>query len=64
MGKPTEFIEENGIGIVINEIGELSSRLREEPELNEIRSRVLECRQYFTIEDKIRQVLDFYKSFT
>jgi len=59
-----EFIEENGIGIVINEIGELSSRLREEPELNEIRSRVLECRQYFTIEDKIRQVLDFYKSFT
>jgi glycosyltransferase involved in cell wall biosynthesis len=59
-----EFIEENGIGIVIDEIGELSSRLREEPELNKIGSRVLECRQYFTIEDKIRQVLDFYKSFT
>jgi len=59
-----EFIEENGIGIVINEIGELSSKLRKEPELNEIRSRVLGCRQYFTIEDKIRQVLDFYRSFT
>lgn len=59
-----KFIDENGIGIVINEIGELSSRLNKEPEINEIRSRVLERRHYFTIEDKIRQVLDFYKSLT
>lgn len=57
-----DFIEENGIGIVISEIDELSSRLREEPELDKVRVRVLECRHNFTVEDKIRQVLDFYKS--
>lgn len=57
-----DFIEENGIGIVINEIDELSSRLGEELELDKVRIRVLECRYNFTIESKIRQVLDFYES--
>ncbi len=57
-----EFIEENGIGIIINDIGELSGRLRKEPELDKIRSRVLEYRQNFTIEKHIGQVLDFYNS--
>lgn len=57
-----EFIEENGIGIVINEIDELSSRLREQPGLDKVRVRVLERRHNFTIEDKIRNVVDFYRS--
>lgn len=56
-----KFIEENGIGIVINEINELSSRLKES-ELDKIRVRVSESKHNFTIESKIRQVLDFYES--
>ncbi len=56
-----EFIESNGIGIVINEINELSSRLRKEPELYKVK--VLGCRYDFTTEVHIEQVLDFYKSF-
>ncbi len=56
------FIEKNGIGIVICEIDELSSRLREQPELDKVRVRVLERRHDFAVEDKIWEVLDFYES--
>ena len=57
-----EFIEEIGIGIIINDIGELSGRLREESELDNIKIKVLEYRQNFTIERHIGQVLNFYNS--
>ncbi len=57
-----DFIEENGIGIVISEMDELSSRLREQPELDKVRARVLECRHDFAVEDEIGKVLDFYRS--
>ncbi len=59
-----KFIEENGIGVVITKMDQLSSRLQEESELNEVRRRVLECRDQFTIESKINAVLNFYKSLT
>jgi len=58
-----EFIQKNGIGIIINGVGELSDRLRQEPELDKISHRVLGYRENFTVEGQIGQVLDFYEAF-
>ncbi len=57
-----KFIEEHGVGIILNDIKELSERLSNKTEIAQIRQRVLENRYSFTVEKNIGKVLQLYHS--
>jgi glycosyltransferase involved in cell wall biosynthesis len=55
-----EFLESNGLGIVIRQIGELDEKLRSSS-LTSIRKNVLEKRTTFTMEEQIGSVYRLYE---
>jgi glycosyltransferase involved in cell wall biosynthesis len=54
------FIERNGVGIVGKNADDLARQLGE-VDLSEFRSNLRKCRQSVIIEEKIRQLIDFYR---
>ena len=56
------FIKKYKVGLVFNDLDELSQQLRSESEkINDVRKNVLKARYKFTIKRNIGRVLDFYK---
>ena len=54
------FIERNGVGIVGESVDDLARQLGE-VDLSEFRSNLEKCRQGVIIEEKIGQLIDFYR---
>jgi glycosyltransferase involved in cell wall biosynthesis len=54
------FIERNGVGIVGENVDDIARQLRE-VDPSEFRSNLRKCRQKVIIEDKIGQLIDFYR---
>ena len=54
------FIERNGVGIVGENVGDLARQLGE-VDLSEFRWNLEKCRQGVIIEEKIGQLIDFYR---
>jgi glycosyltransferase involved in cell wall biosynthesis len=55
------FIEERGVGIALETVGELESSL-DEVDLNALRARVEEVRPTLTVEGNIPRLTDFYET--
>ncbi len=53
------FIEENGVGLIINNVGELSKALKN-VDKDKLKERVVKTRQKFTFENHIDDLLEFY----
>jgi len=54
------FIEDHGVGIIIEGIDELPARI-EAPAVEDLKIRVIEKRFSFTVESEIQRVIQFYK---
>ena len=54
-----KFIEEHGVGIIIERVDELPGRIKD-PSVVDLKSRVIENRFSFTVENSIDEVVKFY----
>jgi glycosyltransferase involved in cell wall biosynthesis len=55
-----KFIEEHGVGIIIEQVNELPGKI-ETPSVADLKSRVIEKRFSFTVENSIENVVKFYQ---
>lgn len=55
-----KFIEEHGVGFVVNDLEELGEQLESE-RVDEVHSTVLMKRFDFTVEECINEVVSFYR---
>jgi glycosyltransferase involved in cell wall biosynthesis len=53
------FIEENGVGLIINDVNELSETLKQ-TDTNRLRQHLVTVRHKLTVENHISELIDFY----
>jgi glycosyltransferase involved in cell wall biosynthesis len=53
------FIEENSVGLIINDVNELSRTLKQ-TDINKLRQRIMTVRHKLTAENHISELVDFY----